>query len=198
MPARFSHPTRDSLVRLVRGGMSTLLCAAFLGSVLLAESVHIGEAAPEFVSNDQYGQVFRLTAHRSRPVLLICGDRLGSDYMGVWARAVRQSAEADTVEVVRVANLHAVPPYFHTFVIHQFQGKNSDGTASSPVLLDWDGVLAKTLGFTDDLTNVYLIDTRGWLSYRASGKGTSDETQKLVAAIGTLHGNQQLTKEVKP
>ena len=51
---------------------------------------------------------------------------------------------------------------------------------------DWDAEIAKLYGFTEDLTNVYLIDEQGMLSYRACGKGAPEETRKLLDMIASM------------
>jgi hypothetical protein len=85
-----------------------------------------------------------------------------------------------------VANLRAVPPFFHSFVKRKFVGKGADGQPARPTLLDWDGMVGDRYGFTDDLTNVYVIDLQGVLRYRDSGKGVPAEIQKLIRAIDDM------------
>lgn len=150
----------------------------------------IGSIAPDFTIKDQYDHEVQLSAQRGKPVLLIYGDRLGSDYMGDWAAAVRNSAVASSVAVIRVANLHAVPALMRSYVKRQFQKPSAEGKPNAPVLLDWDAGLVKIYTFTEDLTNIYLIDEKGVLRYIACGKGTPDETGRLVEMIAKLGRTQ--------
>jgi len=166
--------------------LSKTVCLWALAPALAATLAQLGSTAPDFALKDQYDHEVQLSTQRGKAVLLICGDRIGSDYMGVWARAVRDSAVAPSVTVFRIANLRAVPSLLHSYVKHKFQSLNAEGKPSSPVLLDWDALVAKLYGFTDDVTNVYLIDQKGILRYTACGKGTPEETAKLLAAIGNL------------
>src|SRR5512140_3802902 len=76
---------------------------------LLAAAAQVGSLAPDFALKDQWDHEVQLSLQRGRPVLLIYGDRLGSDYMSVWAEAVRESPAASQVNVIRIANLRAVP-----------------------------------------------------------------------------------------
>ena len=157
-----------------------------MASMLGAATAPVGSIAPDFTIKDQYDHEVQLSSLRGKPVLLIYGDRLGSDYMSAWAAAVRKSAVAPAVNVVRVANLRAVPGLMHSFVRRQFAKSDPGGKPNTPVLLDWDAELAKIYGFTEDLTNVYLIDEKGILRYTAFGKGTPEETGKLIDTIGNL------------
>ena len=167
-----------------------LVLFAGLLSMLAYAAAPVGSMAPDFTIKDQYDHDVQLSSLRGKPVLLIYGDRLGSDYMGVWASAVRKSAVSDSVNVVRVANLRAVPSLMHSYVRRQFAKADPQGKPNSPVLLDWDADLAKIYGFTEDLTNVYLIDEKGILRYTAFGKGTADETGRLIDKISNLGRTQ--------
>jgi len=164
-----------------------------LAPALVAGVAQLGSPAPDFTIKDQYEHEVQLSSQRGKLVLLIYGDRLGSDYMGAWARAIGQSPVAPSVNVLRIANLRVVPSMFYSYVKKQFRKPNSDGKPSSPVLLDWDGTVAKAYGFTDDLTNVYLIDQNGVLRYVACGKGTPTETGKLLEMVTNLGRNEEAT-----
>lgn len=157
-----------------------------LVTALSAAVATIGSIAPDFAIKDQYDQEVQLSSQRGQPVLLVYGDRLGSDYMGVWAAAVRQSAEASSVKVLRIANLRAVPSLLRSYVKRQFLKPYTDGKPNLPVVLDWDAEVGRLYGFTEDLTNVYLIDEHGTLRYRACGKGTPEETRQLLDMITNI------------
>ncbi len=161
--------------------------AIALVTALSAAEASVGSIAPDFAIKDQYDYEVRLSSLRGQPVLLIYGDRLGSDYMSAWAAAVRKSAEPSSVKVLNIANLRAVPSLLRAYVKRQFLKSHADGKPNSPVVLDWDAEVARLYGFTDDLTNVYLIDEQGMLSYRACGKGAPEETRKLLDMIANMH-----------
>jgi hypothetical protein len=163
-----------------------IACFWVLVPALTAAAAQVGSIAPDFTIKDQYDLEVQLSLQRGKPVLLIYGDRLGSDYMSVWAAAMRESPVASSVNVIRIANLRAVPAAFHRYVKRKFQSPNEEGMPNSPVLLDFDGAVAKIFGFTDDLTNVYLIDKKGILRYTACGKGTPEQTRRLLDVIAQL------------
>jgi hypothetical protein len=157
-----------------------------------AATAPIGKIAPDFSIKDQFDREVQLSSQRGKPVLLIYGDRLGSDYMGAWAAAVEDSAIASSIRIIRVANLHAVPSLMRSYVKRQFLKPNPEGKPKSPVLLDWEAGLAKLYGFTEDLTNVYLIDQAGVLRYSACGEGTHEETGRLLEMIAKTTDRKQL------
>ena len=112
---------------------------------------------PRFTINDQYDHELQLSSARQASTADLRRSP-GSDYIGAYATAVQESPVASSVTVIRIANLHAVPALMCSYVKRQFLKPNSEGKAKSPVLLDWTAALAAVYGFTDDLTNVYLID----------------------------------------
>lgn len=172
--------------RCVRG--LVLACgAALLVTPLLhgKEPARIGAAAPSFVLKDQYDHETRLEDLKGNLIVIVCGDRLGGDYMNDWARSISENYKdsPEPVTILRVADLMAVPPFFHSFVKHKFLAKNAEGLAAEPTLLDWDATVPTLYGFTNDVTNVYVIDAQGVLRYKARGKGTPDEVRNLIRAL---------------
>ena len=176
------HMKTDTFARMFA------LVALAVASLWAAELLRPGVPAPDLRLKDQYDNEVRLEDCLGKATLLIYGDRAGSTYMGIWARAVGEAfpAEPNAVKLVRIANLKAVPPFYHNFAKRKFQAPDEDGKPRVPVLLDWEGIVAKRFGAMEDMTNVYLIDPAGILRYSAAGKATSEETQALVKAIKAL------------
>jgi hypothetical protein len=152
----------------------------------MGSSATVGSAAPDFSINDQYDHPIQLSSYRGKSVLIIYGDRKGSDYMGVWLQAVRPELRAAGVKIIQAANLKTVPGFMEGFVKRKFLGKTTNGQPSPPVILDWNGQIASAYGFRDSVTNVYLIDGRGILRFEGSGKGSSEEARPLAEAMDAL------------
>ena len=169
----------NNKVTLIFFPLFVTLCSAAAG-------LAIGEFAPDFSIADQYDHPVRLSTFRGAPVLLVDGDRKGSDYMNPWIIGVKGAVSAAGLKVIEIASLNAVPTFMHSWVKGRFQGKDQNGNLFAPVVLDWDGKIAKEYGFRVDLTNVYLIDSGGRLQYSAAGKGTPEETESLAQAIAKL------------
>jgi hypothetical protein len=153
----------------------------------------IGSPVPEFVLQDQYGNQMRPSDFPGRVVLLVCGDRTGSEYIGMWAGPVIDkfgSAPTAPVRVVHAANLEAVPSFLQGIVKKRFSQPNGDGTVKRPVLLDWNGHIARLLGFEEGLANVYLIDRSGMLAFTGAGRGTPAEVAALMEAIDRALGTK--------
>jgi peroxiredoxin len=172
----------------VRASASVWAVALTAASLWAVEPARPGMLAPDFQLNDQYDKPVRLADYRGKPALLIYGDRLGSRYMAIWAKAVLDAfpSEQQRLALLRIANLKVVPPFFYGFAKRKFQAPDENGNPRVPVLLDWDGLVAKQFGAVEDVGNVYLIDSTGVLLYSAAGKATSGETRALIEAIRTL------------
>jgi len=146
----------------------------------------VGSPAPNFSLQDQYDQEFDLSKYRDTVVLLIYGDREGSEFNGEWLKAVNERYNQPghaQVKLVLIANLEGVPGFVHGFVKKRFQGTTPQGNPKRSVLLDWEGVVAQLYGFQQGLSNVYLIDHHGLLRYMAAGRGAPQDLEPLFQAI---------------
>ena len=173
-------------LRSIRG-LLLVPAAALLMTPAFADtpSARIGAAAPVFHLKDQFDHETNLEDFKGSVVVIVCGDRRGGDYMNDWAKAVNDNYKdpPGAVTVLRIADLVAVPPFFHSYAKQRFLSKNAEGRSARPTLLDWDALVPKLYGFTNDVTNVYVIDAQGVLRYKASGKGTPDEIRNLIHAL---------------
>jgi len=173
-------------LRSIRG-LLLVPAAALLMTPAFADtpSARIGAAAPVFHLKDQFDHETSLEDFKGSVVVIVCGDRRGGDYMNDWAKAVNDNYKdpPGAVTVLRIADLVAVPPFFHSYAKQRFLSKNAEGRSARPTLLDWDALVPKLYGFTNDVTNVYVIDAQGVLRYKASGKGTPDEIRNLIHAL---------------
>ncbi len=146
--------------------------------------VKVGEPAGALTLTDQYEHTWQLSDLRGSVVVLIAGDRVGNKFNGAWARAISGRYQRQ-VKTVAVANLAGVPGFLHGFIRGKFVSKDP-AHPNGPILLDWKGVIPKTFGFHDDLTNVYVIDREGVFRYTGSGQGTDAEFEPLFHVLDAL------------
>jgi hypothetical protein len=152
----------------------------------------LGRAVQDFTLKDQYDSTFTLSAHRATVVILVGGDREGSRLMGSYGRALHRRFGAERAVVIGdFAQLRGVPFFVKGSVRRRFQGTQTDGSPKTPVLLDWDGAIARRIGFEEHLANVYVIDRDGVLRFRAAGRGEDAEVAALLeAAAGVVAGGR--------
>ena len=157
-----------------------------------ADVAHVGALAPDFDLSDQYDQPLKLKKLLGEAVLLIYSDREGSEFNFHWTEAFKEKYRADStgIKLVRIANLRTLPSLFRGIAKGRFRAPNDDGTSKLPVLLDWEGLVARLYGFREGLPNLYLIDRDGVVQYVVAGKGEPGELQQLFQATDRLLGGK--------
>jgi hypothetical protein len=176
---------RGNTIRV--SGRLLWLVVALAVPVCCAAEVKVGSPAPDFTLKDQYEKDFRLSQLKGRNVLLVVGDRKGSQYGGPYWDGVKKNVGSDIqIDAVSVADLRAVPRLLRGWVKGKFLGNESDGKPKNSVVLDWDGVIENQYGFAKEKTNIYLIDRNGILQYRAAGTGTAPEVDELIRQVRGL------------
>ncbi|MBZ5532812.1 MAG: hypothetical protein LAO20_15390 [Acidobacteriia bacterium] len=172
--------------------IAVLFAAALSASAGAPQTVSPGSAAPDLTFKDQFEKETKLISqYKDQMILIIAWDRVGNDYLSNWMNAVRKvypGGPNRVVTFVFLANFKGAPGFLQDNIKRKYQ-KTTDGKQNGAILLDWDGTFAKTFGFHDDVTNVYLVDAKGILRATAYGKGTGDEVQPILREIGNLSAN---------
>jgi len=85
------------------------------------------------------------------------------------------------------AQLRGVPFFVKGSVRRRFQAARPDGSPRTSVLLDWDGAIARRIGFQEHLANAYVIDRDGVMRFAGAGRGEDAEVAALLeAAAGVV------------
>lgn len=130
---------------------------------------------------DQFGKMHTPQELQGRVVLLVGGDRAGSEASARWVRATMaalgKSVDASRVTIIRVADLRQVP------VIPQpFAQAKLPSLDNAPVLLDFQGVLARRYGFEPGSSNQLVIGTDGKVLAQTRGNGVNAVQASILAA----------------
>jgi hypothetical protein len=124
-----------------------------------------------FHLHDQFGRVHDAETYRGRALLLVGAGRAGRAAGTAWVGALRglqgDSAGAvaipDVIPVVAVADLRGVPRLLRRMVRGRFPDDRRQ-----PVLLDWDGALARRLGFEPERCTILVVGPDGGVYARTS------------------------------
>lgn len=142
-----------------------------------------GPALVDFEIQDQFGDVHRSADVAGTVVLLIGGDREGSQFTGDWGKAIRDALgdhpRYGEISQLAHADLRGVP----FFLKGMIRGKFPQEPASW-VLMDWKGVIAKAYDYTADSTNVLVFAPDGALAHHAAGREPEGAT--LEDLLGSL------------
>lgn len=165
---------------------SLTLIIVWHGPTTSAQAIHPGDSVWGISLQDQYGKPAEFSAYRGLTMVILYGDRRGKDFVSRWVQGVRRSCVPDYCVIIQAADLRGVPWFMRGTVDRSFHGRNSDGTPAESVLLDWKGQLADSFGANKNLTNVYVVDSRGTFVMRVAGRGTDGEIQNFLTRITTI------------
>lgn len=130
-----------------------------------------------FALPDQFGKVHALDFPRSRPLLLVVGDRRGVAQVDSWIPSLRQHW-GDQTDIVGVADVHGIPRLFRDRIADAIRKSHP-----RPVLLDFEGDLVEPLQCTAREANVFVIDPKGFPIARVTGPTNDTNLATLRAAL---------------
>lgn len=161
-----------------------------LGAVAASatEPISTPQAQLEFELEDQFGRRYDSSEFVDRRLIVIGGDREASNDTRAWAQEARKLVDAETyqeasVEIIRVADLRAVPAGFRGLV-----AKKMRRNYETPVLMDWQGVVADRFEFQPGLANVVIVDELGVVHLLLQAMQPQpqqvDQLKHVLAALG--------------
>ena len=150
------------------------------GKVSAAEFLPIEDKAAEFELKDQYNKSFALKFPREKAIVLVFGDREGSQQIESWVRPLVEKYQTD-IDIQGVAELSAVPGLAQGIVrrIMKNQVKYS-------VMLDWKGDVSKSYGYQKGKANLFVIDKNGKIIAKATGAATKGELENIFRDINGI------------
>ena len=143
-------------------------------------AIAVVDRAVDFELRDQYNQLISYRFPKSKPTILIFGDRKGSEQIEGWVKPIWAQYQ-DRVDQRGVAVLSAVPSFMRGIIRSMFKSR-----VKYPVLLDWTGEVAKSYHYQSGQANLILIDQQGQIVLRLSGGAGKDGLQQLYARIDRL------------
>lgn len=154
-----------------------LIVMMFLLSVAGASAENaVGEKAVPFALQDQYEKPVSLRQYDGRIVVLLASDKEGSSQNAAWVKAIRDKY-ADRVAVQGIADVSSVPFFLKGKIRNEFK-KGGDS-----ILLDWEGGVFRSYAFARAVPNIVLINKRGVILYRTSGKASPEAVRELFRKI---------------
>jgi AhpC/TSA family len=159
--------------------ITIILLSAIVSVTGAAEDKLIGTKAPEFTLQDQYDRTVALRGLEGRVVVLLASDKEASAQNPAWQKAVLDRYR-DRIIALGLADLRSVPFFLKGKIKDDFKKKEGR------ILLDWKGEVFTAYGLAKNVSNVILIDKRGYVTLMLAGAVTPDAIEKLFAAIDRL------------
>ncbi|NDD64060.1 MAG: hypothetical protein EBZ36_08800 [Acidobacteria bacterium] len=173
-----SRPTLAALLLILIAGLA--ICSQHPSLRAESRGNSGSERAAGFELKDQYNQVNSYRFPKSKPTILVFGDRRGSEQIEGWVRPVWDRYQ-DRIDQKGVAVLSAVPVFMRGIIRSMFKSK-----VKYPVLLDWTGEVARAYAYHSGKANLVLIDQQGVILLRLTGPVSREGLQELYARIDRL------------
>jgi hypothetical protein len=161
---------------------------------LMAASAPAGEnnravptnAPARIALHDQFETLRILIFPTTNLTLLTIADKVGSTQLAAWVMPIQERFPKG-LAIEGIADVSAVPRPLRTMVRRRFQQAQSHS-----VMLDWSGDTARQFAISPKQANVLLVDCRGNIVKRITGKATNEAIKDLCATI-----EQNLAEEQK-
>lgn len=146
-------------------------------SAVAAAAMFVWQPSPGWSLADQYGRTHTEQSLAGRSVVYVLADRGSAEASVRWSRALagRLAEDSATVAVVRVADLRAAPRAMRRFL----RGRSPTGD-SLPVLLDFDGVVARRWPGAEGQVRVVVLAPSGRLMIRREGEVSNAAADSVV------------------
>jgi hypothetical protein len=136
--------------------------------------------AMAFQLEDQFGRTLAYRFPKKKVSVLTFGDWKGSSQIEGWVRPIYERYKG-TIDIHGVAVLDIVPSFAQDFARSQFRER-----VKYPVLLDFEGDVAKGYDFVDDNANIIVISPDGIITYRVVGEASKTALQRVFTEIDRL------------
>jgi hypothetical protein len=156
-----------------------------LRAFLLLTTVFTANAEPtnsvpvlaSFELRDQYDNLHTISFPATNVTLMTVADRKGSEQIDGWIAPVKERY-GDRIAIEGIADVSTVPRLLRSMVRKQFK----KGRAY-PVMLDWDGPVARSFNYQKDEANFFVIDRQGHITGCFSGATNDVALKSLFASI---------------
>jgi hypothetical protein len=198
----------------IRSPLHRLALAIALGTAALLAlpiptpgptSAHAAESSLQphtlasFELPDQFGTRHAFSFPRERPLLLLVGDRRGSEDIDAWVAPLK-ARWSHVADIHGIADVQAVPRFLKQRVTEAIRKSRP-----KPLLLDFEGSVTRQLPFERKAANVFVIDPTGRVLAHVHGAyttttNTNDDPRlvKLARALETAPATTTTPRPTPP
>ncbi len=155
--------------------------------MVLASGQSLADTADQnlvkFRIKDQFDKLHTSGYYQNAVVVLVTGDRKGSDYIPQWAPALNDSVSSLVnsyrVKFLPVAHLKGVPFFIKSTIKGKFPKEKEKWS-----LMDYKGLFKKSYDLPDDMCSVLVFDRQGVLRLKKSVTDFDQHVQtEILVAI---------------
>lgn len=181
---------------ILRIALIFILIVSCFSQPVLAQPDFIkpGEIAPEFKIADQYGEELSLSSLSGKVVVLFYTGKDKSQKAADFGKILNtrfndgsEAGEKDKkIEIIAAGYLKGVPGFLKKTVKGYIKDKKLDGKPDpTPLLLDWEGIIAEQYGYNKSEVNVFVIGRDGKINFSGTVIVKDDE-DKVVGLISNM------------
>lgn len=145
--------------------------------LLLGATAANAQKAENFTLKDQFNSEIGVAFPSDKAVILVFGDREGSEQVEGWVRPIYNKF-GDRVYIFGIAELSAVPSVAKPVVRRIIKNKSK-----TSVMLDWSGDVSDAYGCEKGKANVFVIKKNGDIVAIKRGAATNAALEELYREI---------------
>ena len=142
-----------------------------LTALLLLAAVCAAPATPtnsepvlaSFELRDQYDIAHTISFPATNVTVITVADKKGSEQIDGWIAPLKERY-GGRIDIEGVADMSRVPGFLRSMVRERFKKRRT-----YPVMLDWDGPVARGFNYRKDEANVFVIDRDGHVTGHFTG-----------------------------
>jgi predicted transcriptional regulator len=151
------------------------LFALVLSSAVMA--LQLGEKAPDFKLNDQFGKTWELSALSGKVVVVVAANRDSGRAMGPWVDNLK-SKYGDKIQLLGLMDLHTIPWIGRGIAKSRIRKETKD-----PLMLDFNGATAKSYDVSSKVPVVVVIDQKVNVKAVQKNEYNADRFKSISTAI---------------
>lgn len=186
-----SYRQRRPIAGWVRMLLIVLTLASFLHSLasLAADPAASNPAKAQRLASfqlpDQFGTNHTFAFPRSRPLLLLVGDRRGSEEIDPWIEPLKKRWK-ENADIAGLADVQGAPRFLRGRITEAIRKSRS-----KPLLLDFEGKVSETLPLKKKTANIFLIGPDGTLLVHVAGPYPSEpDSDPRLKALENAFANR--------
>ena len=151
------------------------VCAVMLSSSAFA--LQVGQKAPDFNLNDQFGKNWDLSKLSDKVVVVVAADKDSGRGMGPWFDNLK-STYGDRIVLLGLMDLHTIPWIGRGIAKSRIKKETKD-----PLMLDFNGATGKAYGANSKTPVVVVIDKNAVMKSVQSGAYSAGAFKTVASAI---------------